>query len=71
MKTTKNLIGLVSGIGLLVLGVWLLYLCLGAEDNSGRIVLCIYGSISLILGVYMFFNLNKEDKIEQIRKTKQ
>ena len=59
----KNLSGLLSGIGLLLLGLLFIYLGI-VEDQEliGRLFLLLYGAIAFGVGLYMVFNLNKEDE---------
>ena len=66
--------GIVSGIGLIVFGIWMLRVTTGVflSDgwNIGVFFLFLYGMIPLGLGIYILFHSNKEDQIEQI-KTKE
>ena len=52
------------GIGMILIGV------LNQGDMVGVIITIVFGLISIGLGLYMIFNANKEDSIEQIKKTK-
>ena len=70
----KNKLGIFGAGFLMALGIfwfWLVFFELPKEDTKiGIGVLVIYGLISIVLGVYILFNLKKEDTIEQIKKIK-
>jgi hypothetical protein len=63
-----NIIGLISGIALVIIGIVLYTIGFFQSSRVGLIVLLIYGSIALIVGILILLNLNKEDKIEQIKR---
>ena len=68
MDFMKNKLGLISGIALMIFGIFMISLGLREmDDKMGRVFFLIYGGISMILGLYMLFNLEKEDSIEQIK----
>lgn len=64
----KNKVGFVAGIALIFFGVWILSLALGDLQDKGLLIFTlISGGTCVILGIYMLFNLDKEDAIEQIK----
>jgi cadmium resistance protein CadD (predicted permease) len=65
---SKNISGLISGIALIALGIFLIGVGFNIDDRGGIIAVGIYGLIALGIGIFMLFNLEKEDKVEQIKK---
>lgn len=64
----KNKVGFVSGIALIILGACILSLAFAElQDKALLIFALIFGGLPVILGIYMLFNLDKEDTIEQIK----
>ena len=65
----ENVLGFISGFGLTALGIFLLIASIrGISVSEGLIPTLIFGVVSLCVGVYMLFNLNKEDEIEQVKE---
>jgi len=65
----RNVVGLISGAFLVVLGVILLSTGIfNFKSLGGFIMLMIYGILALGIGIYILFNLDKEDKIEQVKE---
>lgn len=70
----KNKLGIFGAIVLIVFGMGILKIAGSnfSEEgfNFGILILFLYGIIPLGLAFYTLFNLDKEDKIEQIKDTK-
>lgn len=67
----KNLVGFWSGVVLIGLGISLIFLALlNIGEYVGSLISGFYGLICLTVGIYMLLNLDKEDKIEEIKKNK-
>jgi ABC-type antimicrobial peptide transport system permease subunit len=68
MGNMKNKVGFVSGIALTIFGIWILSLTFTDLQDKGLLIFTlIFGGLSVILGIYMLFNFDKEDTIEQIK----
>jgi len=68
----NNKLGIFGGLLLVAFGIFWFWLLLSEllkkGFNIGTVIFLGYGIISLILGIYILFNLKKEDNIEQIKK---
>jgi len=58
---------MLTGIGLIILGLFLIILFFYIDESQW--VTLFYGIPSLIIGIWLIFN-DKEDKIEQIKGAK-
>jgi uncharacterized membrane protein HdeD (DUF308 family) len=66
-----NIAGLISGFVLTSLGIILLVIgFFNLSEPVGIWIIFFYGIIALGIGIYILLNLNKEDKIEQIKTNK-
>lgn len=67
----KNTAGLIAGIILTIAGILGAgFTLVGFSEEWGLIIPLIYSLIALGLGIYLLFNYNKEDSIEQIKTRK-
>lgn len=67
MNWSGFIVGIILTLGGLVLmGVSIFSI----NEVGGKWVMSIYGIILLVIGVYMLYNHEKEDKIELIKKIK-
>ena len=71
----ENKLGIFGGFLLIAFGIFMLKIACDiffTEGSSiGVFFLSLYGAIPIALGLYLLFNLNKEDEIEQVKtKTK-
>lgn len=63
-----NILGIISGTVLMILGIVLIIVGLVQSSNIAIIIFGIYGIICLIVGILILLNLNKENQIEQIKR---
>jgi hypothetical protein len=63
-----NITGLIVGIALEFLGLFLLSGAFKLEDDFGKVILILIAIGVIFVGAYTLANLEKEDKIEGIKK---
>lgn len=70
----KNKLGVFGAILLIIFGILMLNISRdvfsGGGFNFEFVILFFYGTVPLGLAIYIIFNLDKEDKIEQIKSKK-
>jgi len=64
-----NILGLVSGITLVLIGIFLIMIPFFVT-NKVTFITWIYGIPLLIIGILILFNIEKEDKIEEVKYSK-
>lgn len=67
-EKNKNIIGLISGIVLIIIGLVVTVMTLMSRELGTLIVTFFYGIIPFCIGLYMLVNLDKEDEIERVKR---